>query len=142
MAPMLLSLLGLWATCIKGPNSGELYLTYFTPHERVEAYVVLSGESCTPQARDFKAALVTRWSYQLHGDEIQQTLLSEQVAFFDSLTAKQQGADVVCGRDEWMESDATCLRNLGEFAEYERTRESLHFKNVKATIKNDFTRLR
>jgi hypothetical protein len=128
-------LIGDWVSCGLEKDSSYLYLTRFEQDQRIEVFAVSDAVSCKDFSNKVKAALVIRWNYQVHGDEIHHHLISEKVAIFDFKLAQQYKVIDPCDFKSWsIHLNEDCLIDASEFPNIQGLRENRTYKKVKLKL--------
>lgn len=96
-------LLGRWSSCEVKDGVLQSYTTLFNKEgERVEIVILGEGRKCRELEKVAKIALVIRWLYEVEAGNIHQTLISEEVIFFDKKAAKKNRVENYCPFKEWI----------------------------------------
>jgi hypothetical protein len=127
--------IGDWVSCRLENHSSYLYLTRFEQDQRIEVFALSDAVGCKDFSKRVKAALVIRWNYQVHGDEIHHNLISEKVAIFDFKLAQKYKLSDLCAFKSWsIHLNEDCLIDASEFPHLQGLRENRTYKKVKLKL--------
>lgn len=115
---------GHWERCQQDKDDVMIERREFLDDRYYEILMYAPRSNCSKALEDVDIALVTEWSYQLDGEEIEVEFESEFVVFFDPTIANENGVYFTCKASQWMKDhDPRCIKLMSDIPKLAAVRE-------------------